>query len=155
MRVIGAYRDTEVDAPDALSALLADLAHAGLAIHRRLVPLGADAAARLLAVLLPGADADRRHIGAVLDAAHCALNGEAPQLALDIVWSHLCLINLKNAYWRRTNGPEATVAEYQAYWTSMQTGTPRSPLMVLSTYLMRPTTRLRAMLSVACCQARS
>jgi sugar phosphate isomerase/epimerase len=58
------------------------------------------------------------HVGAVLDLAHCALNGEIPALALDIVWSHLCMVNLKNAYWRRTNGPEAPVATYEHYWTS-------------------------------------
>jgi sugar phosphate isomerase/epimerase len=58
---------------------------------------------------------DPKHIGAVLDPAHCALNGEVPALALDIVWSHLCLVNLKNAYWRRTNGPEAEVAAYEPY----------------------------------------
>ncbi len=65
---------------------------------------------------------DRRHVGAVLDCAHCALNGEIPALALDIVWSHLCLVNLKNAYWRRANGPEAPVAAYDAYWTSGREG---------------------------------
>src|SRR5262249_30367611 len=29
---------------------------------------------------------DSRYIGAVLDFAHCALHGEIPELALDIVW---------------------------------------------------------------------
>ena len=57
-----------------------------------------------------------------MDAAHCALNGEIPQLALDIVWSHLCLVNFKNAYWRRANGPEALVAEHEVYWTSGRQG---------------------------------
>ena len=44
---------------------------------------------------------DPRLIGAVWDAAHNALNGEEPEMAIDIVWSHLCMVNLKNAYWRR------------------------------------------------------
>lgn len=57
-------------------------------------------------------------VGAVLDPAHCALNGEIPELALDIVWSHLRMVNLKNAYWRRTNGPEAEVAQHRVWWTS-------------------------------------
>jgi sugar phosphate isomerase/epimerase len=65
---------------------------------------------------------DRRYIGAVLDFAHCALHGEIPELALDIVWSHLCMVNFKNAYWQRTNGPEAAVATYSHYWTSGRQG---------------------------------
>jgi sugar phosphate isomerase/epimerase len=65
---------------------------------------------------------DRKHLSAVLDPAHCALNGEIPELALDIVWSHLCMVNLKNVYRRRTNGPEAPVAAYDHYWTSGRQG---------------------------------
>jgi len=65
---------------------------------------------------------DRRRVGAVLDCAHCALDGETPALALDIVWSHLCMVNLKNACWRRANGPEAPAAAYAPYWTSGRQG---------------------------------
>lgn len=65
---------------------------------------------------------DRRYIGAVLDPSHCALNGEIPALALDIIWSHLCMVNLKNVCWQRTNGPEAEVATYERYWTSGRQG---------------------------------
>ena len=61
-------------------------------------------------------------VGAVLDPAHCALNGEIPELALDIVWSHLCMVNLKNVYWHRVNGPEAAVAQYERRWTSGSQG---------------------------------
>jgi len=61
---------------------------------------------------------DPKHIGAVWDAAHCALNGEDPELAADILWSHLCMVNLKNAFWQRTNGPEAEAAEWRHYWTT-------------------------------------
>jgi len=61
-------------------------------------------------------------VGAVLDPAHCALNGEIPELALDIVWSHLCMVNLKNVYWHRVNGPEAAVAHYERRWTSGSQG---------------------------------
>ncbi|HEX2999824.1 MAG TPA: TIM barrel protein, partial [Armatimonadota bacterium] len=63
-----------------------------------------------------------KQIAAVWDAAHNALQGEDPDLALDIVWSHLCMVNLKNAYWRRINGPEADVARWQHYWTSGRQG---------------------------------
>lgn len=58
-----------------------------------------------------------KQIAAVWDAAHNALNGEDPELAIDIVWSHLCMVNLKNAFWQRTNGPEAERAEWRPYWT--------------------------------------
>lgn len=65
---------------------------------------------------------DPRQIGAVWDPAHGALDGEIPELAIDIVWSHLRLVNLKNAYWRRTNGAEAEVAQYAPWWTSGRQG---------------------------------
>lgn len=65
---------------------------------------------------------DRKHIAAVWDAAHNALQGEEPELALEIVWPHLCLVNLKNAYWQRVNGPEAQVAQWRIFWTSGRHG---------------------------------
>jgi sugar phosphate isomerase/epimerase len=65
---------------------------------------------------------DPRHVGAVWDAAHNALHGEQPELALDIIWSHLRLVNLKNAFWRRANGPEAEHVEWRSYWTSGRQG---------------------------------
>jgi sugar phosphate isomerase/epimerase len=65
---------------------------------------------------------DPRHVGAVWDAAHNALNGEDPELALDIVWSHLCMVNLKNAFWRRVTGPEAEHVQWRPYWTTGRQG---------------------------------
>lgn len=86
---------------------------------------------------------DRKHFGAILDPAHCALNGEIPELALDIVWSHLHMVNLKNVYWKRIDGPEgsaapqgfsrffsgkrpagpeSSVAAYEPYWTGARQG---------------------------------
>jgi sugar phosphate isomerase/epimerase len=65
---------------------------------------------------------DPRHVCVVWDPAHCALDGELPELAIDILWSHLRLVNLKNGLWQRTNGPEAEVARYQTYWTSGRQG---------------------------------
>ena len=61
---------------------------------------------------------DPRLIGAVWDAAHNALNGEEPEMAIDIVWSHLCMVNLKNAYWRRVTGPEADDVRWRPWWTT-------------------------------------
>ena len=65
---------------------------------------------------------DPRHVAAVYDAAHCGLDGEEPHLAVDILWDRLCLVNLKNAFWRRTNGPEADAARWEWYWTTGRQG---------------------------------
>ncbi len=61
---------------------------------------------------------DPTYIGAVWDAAHDALAGQQPEFGLDIVWSHLLMVNLKNAYYRRTNGPESEIAEWERYFTT-------------------------------------
>jgi sugar phosphate isomerase/epimerase len=60
---------------------------------------------------------DPKHVAAVWDAAHNALQGEEPEIALDIVWPFLGMVNLKNAFWQRANGPEAPWAEWKPYWT--------------------------------------
>jgi len=65
---------------------------------------------------------DPRRVGAVLDAGHNGLMGEEPELAVDIVWDRLCMVNLKSALWQRTNGPEAPVAEWRPYWTTGRHG---------------------------------
>lgn len=61
-------------------------------------------------------------IAAVWDAAHEALCGVHPEHALDIIWPRLCMVNLKNAFWQRTNGPEAKEASWRSYWTSGRHG---------------------------------
>ena len=61
---------------------------------------------------------DPRYVGAVWDAAHNAIAGEEPELALDVIWPHLRLVNLKNVFWQRANGPEAAVAQWRWYWTT-------------------------------------
>ena len=65
---------------------------------------------------------DPQCVCAVWDAAHCALAGEPPEAAADIVWSHLRIVNLKNAFWRRATGPEAENVEWQPYWTTGRQG---------------------------------
>jgi sugar phosphate isomerase/epimerase len=65
---------------------------------------------------------DPRQVCAVWDAAHQALQGEEPELAIDIVWEHLGMVNLKNALWRRTTGPEAEDVQWRPYWTSGRQG---------------------------------
>jgi len=62
-------------------------------------------------------DYDPRHFGIVWDAAHEALAGTEPELAIDIAWSHLCMVNLKNGFWQRINGPEDECAVWKTYWT--------------------------------------
>jgi sugar phosphate isomerase/epimerase len=65
---------------------------------------------------------DPRYVAAVWDAAHEALSGSPPDLALDAIWPHLCMVNLKNGIWQRSNGPEAAYAEWRHYWTSGRHG---------------------------------
>ena len=84
-------------------------------------------------------DYDPRYVGAIWDAAHNALEGMAPELALDIVASHLCCVNLKNAYWQRVNGPEAPVAEWKVHWTSGRHGRASWPRVAAKLAAMRYT----------------
>ena len=63
-------------------------------------------------------DYDPQYVAAYWDPAHNALEGMNSDSALDVLASHLCVVNLKNAYWRRISGPEAEVAEWKIYWTS-------------------------------------
>jgi sugar phosphate isomerase/epimerase len=67
-------------------------------------------------------DYDPQYVGAIWDPAHNALQGIDPEPALEIVESHLCVVNLKNAYWKRVNPPEAEVAEWKVYFTSGRQG---------------------------------
>lgn len=71
-----------------------------------------------------------RYVGIIWDAAHNALEGMEPELALDVVASHLCCVNLKNGYWRRLSAPEAEVAEWKVYWTSGRQGRASWPRVV-------------------------
>ncbi len=63
-------------------------------------------------------DYDPRYVAAVWDPAHNALEGMDSDAALDILAPHLCVVNLKNAFWRRVSGPEAAAAQWKIYWTS-------------------------------------
>jgi len=73
---------------------------------------------------------DRKHVAAVWDCAHNALQGEEPELALDIIWPQLGMVNLKNAFWKRTSGPEAPSAAWKVYWTSGPQGLASWPRVV-------------------------
>jgi len=65
---------------------------------------------------------DPKRIGAILDAGYTGLSGEEPEHAIDMVWSHLCMVNFKNAFRKLRTGPEAEQAEWQVYWTSGRHG---------------------------------
>jgi len=75
-------------------------------------------------------DYDPQYAGAIWDPAHNGLQGEEPEVGLEIVQKQLCLINLKNAYWRKTSGPEAEVATWEVYWTSGRQGRASWPRVV-------------------------
>ena len=66
-------------------------------------------------------DYDPKAIGAVLDLGHCGLDGEPDDMAIDICWSHLVLVNLKSAYWERVD-PDADDIRWKAIWTTGRLG---------------------------------
>ena len=59
---------------------------------------------------------------AVLDFAHCALDGEPVDMAVDIVRDRLALVNFKNACRVRINGPDEPEAAWQVLWTTARHG---------------------------------
>jgi len=61
-------------------------------------------------------------VGAVWDGAHCGLDGESPRLAADILWSHLCLVNLKNARWERAGSDRFDAARWHAVFVPGREG---------------------------------
>src|SRR5262245_28383633 len=76
LRIVGAYRDTEVSPHCPLSAMLADLAHAGLAQQRQIEPLAPQDAHRLVHHLLD-ADTDTELALVRRDAVAAQLLGRA------------------------------------------------------------------------------
>ena len=61
---------------------------------------------------------DPKHVCAVLDMAHCAVDGEPTAMAVDIVKDRLRgLVNFKSAFHQRVNGPEDE-AVYDVHWTT-------------------------------------
>ncbi|MDR3314675.1 MAG: sugar phosphate isomerase/epimerase [Oscillospiraceae bacterium] len=67
-------------------------------------------------------DYDPRYVAAVWDAGHSGLCFENAAHSLDCLWEHLCMVNFKQAYWQRKNGPEAAAAQWDAYWTTAKHG---------------------------------
>ena len=61
---------------------------------------------------------ERKHVCAVLDMAHCSVDGEPTAMAVDIVKERLNgLVNFKSAFHLRANGPEEE-AVYKVHWTT-------------------------------------
>jgi sugar phosphate isomerase/epimerase len=65
---------------------------------------------------------DPRLVGAVWDGAHCGLDGELPRLAADILWPHLCLVNLKNARWGPAGKDDFGAARWDAVFVPGREG---------------------------------
>jgi sugar phosphate isomerase/epimerase len=61
---------------------------------------------------------DPKLVGAVLDPAHCGLDGEPEDMAIDIAWPQLAMVNLKNAFRRLDGGLEAGDAVWKKHWTT-------------------------------------
>ncbi|HEY5560273.1 MAG TPA: TIM barrel protein [Clostridiaceae bacterium] len=74
-------------------------------------------------------DYDPRYVGAIWDSAQSILAGEEPEQGLDIIWSHLCLVNLKNVFYRRTSGPELE-AKWERYFTTGKQGLASWPRII-------------------------
>lgn len=65
---------------------------------------------------------DPKLIGAVWDAAHEAFAGSDPELALDVVWPHLCLVNLKNGLWEHDQKDENGIQRWKTRWVAGDEG---------------------------------
>jgi len=60
--------------------------------------------------------------GAVLDFAHCGLDGERIDIAYDIIKKRNIMINMKNAFWFRLNGPDEEEAKWEVNWVTARHG---------------------------------
>jgi sugar phosphate isomerase/epimerase len=66
---------------------------------------------------------DPRHVCAILDMAHCGIAGEPTEACIDLLWDRMPnLVNFKNAYRERVNGPEEDEAVYRTHWTTGRHG---------------------------------
>ncbi|NOU73201.1 TIM barrel protein [Paenibacillus sp. LMG 31458] len=72
------------------------------------------------------------YVGVVWDAAHDALAGQQPEYGLEIVKTHLAMVNLKNGFFVRNNGPEAETAEWRCHYTTGRHGMAHWPRIVRS-----------------------
>jgi len=61
-------------------------------------------------------------VKAIWDSAHSILAGEEAEQAIDLVFDRLAMVNLKNVYYRRVNGYEASTAKFERWVTSGRQG---------------------------------
>ncbi|MFI3256846.1 MAG: sugar phosphate isomerase/epimerase [Spirochaetales bacterium] len=61
---------------------------------------------------------DNSVAGAVLDFAHCGLDGEPISMALDIVKDSMIMVNFKSAYCERLTGPDELEPTWQILWST-------------------------------------
>jgi sugar phosphate isomerase/epimerase len=106
------YLERESEVKRWLDSLLPSLEHAGVTVGIQNHYGDSIANAMGLRHLVEGYDP--RLVAAVWDGAHCGLDGELPRLAADILWPHLCLVNLKNARWALTGENDFGAARWQA-----------------------------------------
>lgn len=59
---------------------------------------------------------DKKHIGAIWDAAHSGLAGELCEQAIDQAFSHLCLVNFKNARYQMNGRAPSGEAEFTPFF---------------------------------------
>lgn len=59
---------------------------------------------------------DKKHIGAIWDAAHSGLAGELCEQAIDQAFSHLCLVNFKNARYQMAGRAPSGEAEFTPFF---------------------------------------
>jgi sugar phosphate isomerase/epimerase len=66
---------------------------------------------------------DPKYVCAILDMAHCGIAGEPTELCVDLLWDRMPnLVNFKNAFRERVNGPEEAEAVYRTHWTTGRHG---------------------------------
>jgi sugar phosphate isomerase/epimerase len=73
---------------------------------------------------------DTKLVGAVLDPAHCGLDGEPDDMAIDIAWPVLVMVNLKSAFWKMKGGLESGDLEWEKHWTTGRYGITSWPRVV-------------------------
>jgi sugar phosphate isomerase/epimerase len=116
----GAYLQSEADLRERLRGIIPLCERYGVRIGVQEHYGDSVSDAFALRSLLLGLDDQR--ISAIWDAAHDALAGIPPETGLDVVWDRLAMVNLKNAYYERTNGPEAEAAQWTRHFTSGNQG---------------------------------
>jgi sugar phosphate isomerase/epimerase len=72
---------------------------------------------------------DPKRVGIVLDTAHCGLDGEPDDMAIDIAYPRLLMVNLKNGFWKRVTGPEAEDVQWKVHWTNARQGLTSWPVV--------------------------